>query len=101
MEHTNTAYTNSKWLLCVCVWVHMCVFLFVRVCLCVCICLCVCVCACVWELNLVYLPVAKAISLQVTIRLIGVVKDGTLYSKDKVMTNYFWPLARSGKYYKL
>ncbi len=59
------------------------------------------VCACVWELNLVYLPVAKAISLQVTIRLIGVVKDGTLYSKDKVMTNYFWPLARSGKYYKL
>lgn len=55
--------------------------------------LCVFVCMCVWELNHIYLPVAKAISLQVTIRLIGVVKDRTLHSKDKVMTNYFLPIA--------
>lgn len=81
MEHTNTAYTNAKWLLCV--WVHMCV----------CVHLCVFACVCVWELNHVYLPVAKAISLQVTIRLIGVVKDRTLHSKDKLTTNYFWPVA--------
>ena len=60
----------------------------VCVCVCLCVCVCVCVCMCVWELNRVYLPVARALSLQVTIRLIGVVKDRTLHSKDKVMSNY-------------
>ena len=56
--------------------VAVCVGVCVCVCVCLCMCVCVCVCVCVWELNHVYLPVAKAISLQVTIGLIGVVKDG-------------------------
>lgn len=42
---------------------------------------------CVWEVNHVYLPVEKAISLEVTIRLIGVIKDRTLHFKDKVLTD--------------
>lgn len=59
------------------------------VCFRVCLTVCVRVCLCVWESDHVYLPVAKAISLQVMIRLIGVEKDRTLHSKDKVMINYF------------
>lgn len=85
MEHTNTAYTNAKWLHCV--WVHLCMCVFV--CVYLCVFACVCMCVRVWESNHVYLPVAKAISLQVMIRLIGVEKDRTLHSKDKVMINYF------------
>lgn len=61
MKHTNAAYTNVKWLLCVCVGAYIHVY--------------VCALACGEQSN-IHLLVAGVISLQVT-----VLKDRTLRSR--------------------